>query len=1005
MQCPFCGHICAEDAQTCPRCHSELRDTITSDDLTDLATVIEDTGVRTAPPPPPLPSSDEDAPDNPEGEAVSTADDNPFAEEEVTQPRRSTDVLICPGCSSHNPVTNDYCERCGAPLGVVTRVYKLDADSDQDRVDWLVYGIETSTTGRAREIEELHNHLNEVIASGALSLTFVTGPPGIGKSRVVREFNTTLDSDFPDAMLVTGKCRETDHLAYAPIARLVRKRFYIPELEIPRLARQGLLNAVTSIIGDEGATEVAHLVGYLIGLPFPESPFYGSLDDDEEPNQRVQERAQQALTRLFELDAQRNPLILVLEDANHAGEETLALLSKLCKQLTNSALLLVFITTETFLDEEAPHYFDPEAIRTRRVDVSPLSDEEVKALVGDILQRLEEVPDVLTQTICERALGNPLMVEEIVKILIGEEVIDTRTQPWELHLDKLEDVELPQELEGVLRARLDTLSSEEREALEVASVIGQTFWVGALLAMTRPHTTDPPTDWHLEATHTKLIDRLEALRRKDMIRLHPDSIFKGEAEFVFKHGVERDLIYDALDPERRKSLHTRCAQWYELHGRIDRFSRTMARHWEAGGNLTQAGYRYVLAGNQSRNRYLNRRAVECFELALQYLPEHDVLTRIEAFHNLGSTYELIAEIDKALETYQTLLQIAWKHNAKHKGGMALNKIGRIHRSLGQLNEAYSTFKQALAFFQQANDLRGIASTLDDIGRIFFIRGEYELTFKHYRAALELRRQLKDPRSTALSLHNLGSLKLSQGSFKDAIPYYRESLELRKKSGDRLGVCDTLNNLGIICMERGELQQALRLWEEALTIAQDIGYRIMEGVLLNNIGETALSMGAQRTAENSLKDAATIAQDYGDLRLLCDVQRNLGTLYLRTALYDDAVAALNASLSIARGMESKFLIGLAQKALGELYSQTLFGQPNSSDLAEKADACFQSAIQMLSEVGSEGELGRCLSSYGHFLIEQGNIVQGKQRLEMAKDIFSRLEMKRILRKTQQTIAEI
>ena len=966
MRCELCGHEnpaqSTEDiTPVCSQCGSDLL-APEPEDYTDLAEVVE---------------------------------------EEVTQP--ATDLQQCPSCGQNNPTNNDYCQRCGAPLGVVTRVYKLESQEERDRLDWMVFGIETAIQGRSPELLCLENAVQVTLDQNAAALCLLTGPSGIGKSRLLREFNNRLDNTFASALMVSGKCRDTDLLPYAPIARLIRKRFYIPEIEIPRLARQRLLDAVQSIMGPDAATDVAHLVGYLIGIPFPDSHLYTESETEAATSSRVEERAGQALAKLLEKDAQTNPLILVVEDAHHASEETLSLIGKLATQLRNSPLFCILVGTK---DLASRAEITDGLYRTEHIDLAPLADEDIRLLLKDILQRAETVPEELFALVCERAVGNPLIVEEIVRILIGENVIDTRPAVWEIHADRLARVELPQEFEGVIEARLNTLGEEERSLIEVAAVIGQTFWLNAITALLRSNDCAPPgAEWGHDPKAARLVDLLESLRRKDIVRPHTDSFFKNESEFVFKHAVERDLIYRSIPDARRRSLHLSCAQWYELHARLDRFAETMAKHWELGGAEIMAAYRYIQAANLARARYSNRKAIQCYQRAIAMLPPADILTRIEAHHNLGSTLELVGEIDEALTQYQILLRISWQLNAKAKGGMALNKIGRIYRSLGQLNDANHTFRRALTLFQQANDLRGIASTLDDIGKVHFIRSDYELCLKHYRAALELRKRLKDSRSIALSLHHIGSVMLALGEFNEAIAHYRESLDIRKQAGDRQGLADTLNNLAIVCLERGDVQQALRLWEEALAIAQEIGYRLLEGILLNSIGEAALQMGALKTAEASLANAAEISQECGNLQLLCEVQRNLGTIHLKNALYDEAVAALNASLSIARDLGAKLLEGLALKSLGELYAQTLFDDRQGQDPATDADHLFNQAITLLTEVGNDAELGRCHSAYGNYLLEQGDISNGKAQLELATQIFSRLDMKRVLKKTRQIIDEL
>ena len=118
-------------------------------------------------------------------------------------------------------------------------------------------------------------------------------------------------------------------------------------------------------------------------------------------------------------------------------------------------------------------------------------------------------------------------------------------------------------------------------------------------------------------------------------------------------------------------------------------------------------------------------------------------------------------------------------------------------------------------------------------------------------------------------------------------------------------------------------------------------------------------------------------------------------------FEDAVQLTTEALELAEQLGARALIGIARRCLGELYASTLFDEENLT----RADAHFRQSIQILTEVGNESELGRALSSYGNYLLEQGQMVQGRKHLEMAKEIFSRLEMKRVLEKTEQTIEQL
>lgn len=916
----------------------------------------------------------------------------------------------CPDCGVVNPISNEYCTGCGAPLGVITEVAEIGSRDTPRRAEtWRVYGVETEIVGRQREFESLVDIFREAIDTSSCHLVMLTGPEGIGKSRLVAEFNERLDSLVSAGHLVAGACRETTGSPYAVFSRLVKSRFYIPEQEQGEVGRIKLAEAIKAIIRNPLSTEIAHMVGYLIGLPYPESPVYRAYGNEAE---RILGRARGALTKLIEKDAERQPLVLVLEDLHAAGSETLELIEYLHEALADSPVILLLVAKPR-LRRNAPQLFES-GPRRHLIDLMPLADEDVRKMVRNILHRSSGVPRELDNLICERAFGNPMSVEQIIRLLIGSDVIDTRGNQWKIVPENLPDIDLPSTFEGLVRARLTTLQESERRVLELAAVIGRTFWIDALAPLERLEldgdSIDELEQWRGSATEQKLQVALDLLRRKDMIRLHEeDSLLPGQVEYVFKHETERKLLYDSIDPALRERYHALAAQWLDLAARRPevrrQFIERIAHHFELGHNFVRAGQVYIEAGREAAAHYHNRAAVLNLEKALAFLGERWIEARIDVLHDIGSVLDLMGEAEASLVHFEDLLRSAWLLGHRAKIAVAYNKLGRAHRSLGNYDRALGYLGQGLSIFRELEDLAGIAACLDDIGKVHTIRGTYEEAEEHYAQALEIRKDIDDPRSQAVTLNSLGTVKLNRGNFKDALVLFRQSLELRKSVGDRRGVAESLNSLAVICHERGDLEQASTLYSEVESIAREIGDRVLLGIALNNTGEALLVQGQLEPARKTLTEAVEITRELGERRVLLDALRNLGQLHMRQGNYDEAISLTEESHTLAEALDARVLVGVSLRSLGEMYAATLFDPDKRQLNLVKAEDCFRESIQILKDVGAEGELGRCLSSYGGYLLEQGLLIQGKKRLEMAKEIFARLEMKKILEKTSQTIDEL
>jgi|GEM_PF-221470 len=915
----------------------------------------------------------------------------------------SADKTPCPSCRALNTVSAEYCTGCGTPMAVITRVMTLGNARDREPLEtWRIYGIETQVVGRDTQLLTLENNLEIASKSNTLRALGLSAPTGLGKSRLIDEFQRHLNAAFDQTVFLQAASRDDSGGPFSSFARMLKGRFYIAENENPASARRKFMEAVRALIPNpDEAERVGHLVGHLIGMHFQQSPHLPSVRDSEGAF-NLNKRSFDAVATLLAADAAKNPIVIALDDLQYATRQSGELLAHLLEKradnpLQNQPILMILAWNSAEIlstDVLKTLHFDA------RIELQPLSDDEVRAFVRDALHKAEQVPQALIDQIVDATHGNPLSVEETLRILMSRGVIDTRHPVWKIKPKKLKGLKFPTTVEETVRARLATLTQEERLVLEMAASIGDVFWPELVQCLYRARLDydDQPLDYWSDLELDQRVEAIiESLERKDMIRRHDDTLLAPVDEMHFKHRIERISLVAELNPQHKRRYHRAAAQWIQ-NGWLSqaeqpeerRISEAVARHYDAANCPEQAADFYLRAARLAATRYENHQAVDLFTRALALLSDARIADKIDAFHDLGSLCDLLGEFDQSLAYFREMLRYSWLLDNLSKGGVAYNKIGRAFRSLGEYDEALEALELSLVLFRDAEDTRGVASSLDDIGQIRWIRGEYESALKYYSAGLQLRRELGLERSIALSLNHIGALKLGTGDLKEAMVYYREALEMRKKIGDRHGVADSFNNLAALCLERDMLPQAITLFEEALEIARAIGYRSLEMMVLNNLGETHLGQGDIVQAEDTLNRAMAVAEVSGDKRVRFDILRNLALVAAQQGELRLATERMQNALSLAEQLGSRALFGIAKHSLAEVYTQFCDEDPTT---VPRALAEYQEAADVLEDVGSDAQLARCLTNFGGFLLTQGQEERGTQKLKRARAIFKRLEMNR------------
>jgi class 3 adenylate cyclase len=341
-----------------------------------------------------------------------------------------------------------------------------------------VAGLVSPMVGRDAELARLADALGPV-RMGLGRAARVVGEPGIGKSRLLAELRPLAESQgfaWLEARTVSHGRDLALHLAID----LVRAACRLPDpLEnLPPAEAAGLLSARLDELASPELTDMAPYLFHLLSLPLDDA---GRARLAHVEPQTLRLRYTEAITVLVAAIAAAQPLVLVCDDLHWSDDASVEVLQPLLWILASQPVLWVLASRD---ERDVPGRrllsVADEAYGERLVDVHlrPLGDHDGEQLVANLL-RIESLPPPTRTTILERAEGNPLFVEEVIRMLIDRQAIERRDGHW-VATDRVVEVEIPRTLHGLLLARIDRLPEEARRVLRVAAVIGRTFPVSVL---------------------------------------------------------------------------------------------------------------------------------------------------------------------------------------------------------------------------------------------------------------------------------------------------------------------------------------------------------------------------------------------------------------------------------------------------------------------------------------------------------------------------------------------
>jgi class 3 adenylate cyclase/tetratricopeptide (TPR) repeat protein len=646
--------------------------------------------------------------------------------------------------------------------------------------------------GRARELDLLRDALARTREEGSPQLLTLVGAPGMGKTRLVAELYRIVEAEPELIWWRRGRSLPYgEGVAFWAFAEMVKAHAGILESDTGEEAAAKLRSAVADLV-TEDADWVENHLRPLVGLPGREAAA---------PDSRGESFA--AWRRFVEALAEQRPLVLVFEDLHWADENLLDFVDHVADWATGVPVLIL-CTARPELLERRPGWGGGKR-NAQTVSLSALSDEDTARLLAALLEQ----PVLAAETqaaLLDRAGGNPLYAEQYARMLAE--------RPGH-------GPELPETVQGIIAARLDSLPAAEKELVRNAAVLGKVFWLGALKAV-----------GGVERPEAEQL--LHALERKEFVRRERRASVGGEVEYGFAHLLVRDVAYAQIPRAQRVDKHRLAAEWIELLAadRSEDRADMLAYHYVAALELAEAAgvgtealsgpARRALreAGDRASALAALPTAVGLYSRALELWPADDpgqpelVLRREEAVYRAGEP----ADVEALEAAIERLLEAGEVERAVE--GELITAISWWW--MGRRDEADTHADRALALVRDAPPSPAKAWTLVERARLFMLAQTGAEAIEVGQEGLKLARELGLQLLEASALITIGITKGTSGDLAGGLEDLERGLDLAIRLKAPQQVQRGYNNLGELKIQNGQLDEVAALYKAARRFSEEFG---------------------------------------------------------------------------------------------------------------------------------------------------------------------------------------
>jgi tetratricopeptide (TPR) repeat protein len=823
-------------------------------------------------------------------------------------------------------------------------------------------GIRAQLIGRDQEMADLQE-ASERLLRGKGAIISVIGDPGTGKSRLVEEFKKTFKVQWFEGHAYPY----AQNTPFSLLRDLLNDVLEIEEGDPSSLVREKLEKHIREVTG--GRADIVPYVGNLYSLRYDEL--------EQITPEHWKFLLESAIKEILSGLTRLSPTVVVFEDLQWADPSSVDLLR---------TLFVGFPFTCLFLCIYRPQFSLFTGVQTaalgglyREIRLNDLSSSESLQMVRSLLNT-EIIPRDLQRFFQDRVQGNPFYLEEVVNGLVDSGTLVQDGDSWKL-TKEVGVAEISSTIYGVIGARLDRLEKEAKHVLQEASVIGRSFL------------------YEILKRTTTLIDHCErcvsGLERLDFIRVRT---MDPELEYMFKHSLTKEVVYNGLVKKERREIHVRVARVIEkvFTTRLPEFYETLAYHYSHGESPAKAVEYLIKSGEKSLARYAVEEADQYYEQAYRIVcaktEKEDASTLIGLLANWAYAFYYQGNFQKFLELFGTHEKEAASLGNDPKSVMFFGWLGLAYFATDKMNTAYQYVMRARDMAEELGDQKGLAYALTWLSVIAAFMGKLEEGLDAGKRAVEIGKSF--PSDQYLSFKGLTGIALvhmMMGDLRSALGDAQALLVYGRKHSNARSLV-----LGYSCMAsvhffKGDVRSCIECCRKSIDAARDPLFGHLAKPFL---GACYLLTGRTAAAERELQEVIDFDERF-------NIFWFAGRAHLFFAMLKIIKGQMSEGVKAIENLRDRFFADgdivtylMTERLLGEVYLKMVEGSgPKTFSLLARnipflirnipfADRKAQEHLEEVIRVSAS--IGR---NAGQAYLDLGLLHRAKKRKEKARECLT------------------
>jgi len=848
------------------------------------------------------------------------------------------------------------------------QVYRVISPKAQPRKIHRLQGVRAGLIGRTVEMTQLQEAAKK-LREGQGAVFSIVGTAGTGKSRLIEEFKESLNLE--EIQWREGHAYPyTQNIPYFPLINLLSQAFGIKEGDSPRKMKEKIESGVTYLM--EENQEATPYIGSLFSLSYPEI--------DEVSPEFWKSKLQQSIQLILSALAKKGPTIICLEDLHWADPSFLELIRMLLSDFKKPILFLciyrpvVSVFTSNEINAMTSHY--------QEIRLQDLSPSESHQMVESLL-KTQTIPPDLQSFIHGKVEGNPFYIEEVINSLIDSKTLIPDNGGWRT-TKAIDESDISSTIHGVISGRLDRLEKDTKRVIQEASVIGRAFLYEILTRITE---IKEQIDTHLSS-----LERLDLVKTRT---IQPD------LEYIFKHALTQEVVYNGLLIKERKMIHERIGLVIEqlFKDRLPEFYEALSFHFGQSDSLYKAVDYLIKAGEKSLSRYAVQESHQYYEKAYKLISDKQTKTdkERELLFDLLIKWSLVYYYRGDFKEHTDLLK---RHeneadlvNDKEKRGMFYGWLGFVLQFRWELDDSYRYLLKALKLGKEAKSQRVIGYACTWLIYACAVMDKYEEGKSYWERAITIAKEIdSDAYLYFKSMAGLSHLNSFSGEKKQSYEIGNQLLEYgTKHSNIRARVVGHLC-IGHSYFADGNLEKAISFYRKAVDVAEDPFYTQWPRLYL---GVCCVLNDQMEEGEEIFNQISSYGHNFGceifdSWTVLCR-----GAVLIQKGDMLKGLKSIEKNYSISKETKWGYAIALSEFVLGNLYYQIACGEKPSMSIvvknigflaknvpfaSKKAENYFKKAIETAQRFQAKGIGG--MASLG-----LGILYKAKKRKDLAGKYLS------------------